>query len=43
MLSFWLPGVEPAWLSALFALGFALAARSPTLPHGRVAPRSRTR
>jgi hypothetical protein len=25
MLSFWLPGVEPAWLSALFALAFALA------------------
>ncbi len=25
MLSYWLPAVEPAWLSALFALGFALA------------------
>jgi hypothetical protein len=25
MLSFWLPGVEPAWVSALFAVGFALA------------------
>ena len=24
MLSFWLPGVEPAWVSALFAVGFAL-------------------
>jgi hypothetical protein len=24
MLSFWLPGVEPAWMSALFAVGFAL-------------------
>jgi hypothetical protein len=25
MLSFWLPAVEPAWVSGLFALGFALA------------------
>jgi hypothetical protein len=25
MLSYWLPAIEPAWLSALFALGFALA------------------
>jgi hypothetical protein len=24
MLSFWLPGVEPAWVSALFGVGFAL-------------------
>jgi hypothetical protein len=25
MVSFWLPGVEPAWVSGLFAVGFALA------------------
>ncbi len=26
MLSFWIPGMEPAWLMALFAAGFAVAA-----------------
>jgi hypothetical protein len=25
MLSFWIPGIEPAWLMALFATGFAVA------------------
>ncbi len=25
MLSFWIPGVEPAWLMAIFAAGFAVA------------------